>query len=95
MKNTKNSFKIMMDEDEKLHPLPPDIEKSVLGSLQILQMMAQAMELYIPKALEMFVLTLGGTVKELDKASQIINNTLGESSNGADPKNNDILNQND
>lgn len=89
METTKNSFKLMMEEDELRHPPPPDIEQSVLGSLQIVQMMAQAMELYIPKALEMFVLTLGGTVKELDEAGRS-DNQLGESSRDDEPRGKDI-----
>lgn len=51
-----------------MFPPPPEIEEHVFGSLQILTMMGQAMELYIPKVFEMFILTLGGTVKEIDEA---------------------------
>ncbi len=64
--STANSFKQIMEEDALKYPTPPEIEEHVLGSLQILSMMGQAMELYIPKVFEMFILTLGGTVKELD-----------------------------
>lgn len=64
-----NNFKMMEEEDLQRFPPPPEIEENILGSLQILTIMGQAMELFIPKALEMFVLTLGGTVKELDQAS--------------------------
>ena len=56
----------MQEEDELNFPVPPDIEENVIGSLQVLTMMGHAMELFIPKALEMFVLTLGGTIKEID-----------------------------
>lgn len=63
-----NSFKQIMEEDELMFPTPPEIEEHVFGSLQILTIMGQAMELYIPKVFEMFILTLGGTVKELDTA---------------------------
>ncbi len=94
METTKNSFKLMMEEDELQHPPPPEIEQSVLGSLQILQMMAQAMELYIPKALEMFVLTLGGTVKEIDAAASP-EGTIGESSRDDEPKSNDLTKRDD
>lgn len=38
--------------------------------MQILTIMGQAMELFIPKALEMFVLTLGGTIKEIDQEAK-------------------------
>jgi hypothetical protein len=69
-----------MEEDEQRFPPPPEIEEHVLGSLQILSMMGQAMELYIPKVFEMFILTLGGTIKELDTA---VKNELPEGS--ADP----------
>ncbi|GAB4251766.1 MAG: hypothetical protein Kow0027_15970 [Saprospiraceae bacterium] len=94
METTKNSFKLMMEEDELHHPPPPEIEQSVLGSLQILQMMAQAMELYIPKALEMFVLTLGGTIKEID-ATGSPEGSLGESSRDEEPKSNDLTQKDD
>jgi len=65
--STTNSFKQLMEEDELSFPPPPEIEEHVLGSLQILTMMGQAMDLYIPKVFEMFILTLGGTIKELDQ----------------------------
>ena len=78
--STTNSFKQIMEEDALMHPTPPEIEEHVLGSLQILTMMGQAMELYIPKVFEMFILTLGGTVKELD---QTVKNELLEGA--ADP----------
>ena len=65
-----NSFKQLEEEDLQNFPPPPEIEDNILGSLQVLTMMGQAMELFIPKALEMFVLTLGGTVKEIDQVAQ-------------------------
>ena len=73
--STTNSFKQIMEEDALMYPTPPEIEEHVLGSLQILTMMGQAMELYIPKVFEMFILTLGGTVKELD---QVVKSELPE-----------------
>lgn len=51
-----------------MFPPPPEIEEHVLDSLKILTIMGQAMELYIPKVFEMFILTLGGTIKELDQS---------------------------
>lgn len=66
MNAANNSFLKMQEEDELNFPVPPDIEGNVIGSLQVLTMMGHAMEMFIPKALEMFVLTLGGTVKEID-----------------------------
>ncbi len=59
----------MREEDERSFPVPPEIEENVIGSLQVLAMMGHAMELFIPKAFEMFILTLGGTVKELEVAT--------------------------
>ena len=61
-----NSFLKLQEEDELNFPVPPDIEGNVIGSLQVLMMMGHAMELFIPKAFEMSVLTLGGTIKEID-----------------------------
>ena len=78
--STTNSFKQIMEEDALMFPPPPEIEEHVFGSLQILTMMGQAMELYIPKVFEMFILTLGGTVKEIDEA---VKNELPEGA--ADP----------
>ena len=68
--NTANSFKQMMEEDELLFPPPPDIEESIMGSLRILAIMGQAMELFIPKAFDMFILTLGGTLQEIDAVAK-------------------------
>lgn len=82
--STTNSFKQIMEEDELMFPPPPEIEEHVLGSLQILSMMGQAMELYIPKVFEMFILTLGGTVKELDTA---VKNELPEGAPDPDTEN--------
>lgn len=65
-----NSFKQLEEEDLQKFPPPPEIEDNILGSLQVLTIMGQAMELFIPKALEMFVLTLGGTVKEIDRSAK-------------------------
>ncbi len=65
--STTNSFKQIMEEDALAFPPPPEIEEHVLGSLQILTIMGQAMELYIPKVFEMFILTMGGTLKEIDQ----------------------------
>ncbi len=68
--NTANSFKQLLEEDEMLFPVPPEIEQNVFGSLQILSILGQAMELYIPKVFEMFILTLGGTIQELDQVAK-------------------------
>lgn len=66
MNAANNSFIAMQEEDNMNFPIPPDIEGNVIGSLQVLTMMGHAMEMFIPKALEMFVLTMGGTVKQID-----------------------------
>ncbi|MBK9013561.1 MAG: hypothetical protein IPM82_05460 [Saprospiraceae bacterium] len=79
--STTNSFKQIMEEDALMFPPPPEIEEHVLGTLQILTMMGQAMELYIPKVFEMFILTLGGTVNELDQA---VKNEITEGTPGPD-----------
>ena len=64
--NTANSFLQMMEEDERMFPPPPEIEENVLGSLRIPAIMGQAVELYIPKLFEMFIATLGGSLRELE-----------------------------
>ncbi|MBI1226246.1 MAG: hypothetical protein GC192_13515 [Bacteroidetes bacterium] len=79
--STTNSFKQIMEEDAQMYPPPPEIEAHVFGSLQILTMMGQAMELYIPKVFEMFILTLGGTIQEIDHA---VKNELPEGATDAD-----------
>ena len=66
MNAANNSFIAMEEEDNMNFPIPPDIEDNVIGSLQVLTMMGHAMEMFIPKALEMFVLTMGGTAKQID-----------------------------
>ncbi len=68
--NAANSFKRLLEEDEQMFPPPPEIEENVFGSLQILSIMGQAMELYIPKVFEMFILTLGGTIREVNQAAK-------------------------
>jgi hypothetical protein len=80
--NTANSFKQIQEEDELMFPPPPELEESILGSLQILSIMGQAMELYIPKVFEMFILTLGGTIKEID---QVVKDELPDGAPGNDP----------
>ena len=76
-----NSFKQIQEEDERIYPPPPEIEEHVLGSLQVLAIMGQAMELYIPKVFEMFLLTLGGTIKEMDSS---VKEELPDGTAGAD-----------
>ncbi len=68
--STSNSFKQIQEEDELMFPPPPDIEESIMGSLRVLSIMGQAMELYVPKVFEMFILTLGGTIKEIDQTAK-------------------------
>lgn len=89
-----------MEEDEQMFPPPPEIEEHVLGSLRILTMMGQVMELYIPKAFEMFIATLGGTMKKLDQniSQELPKGTLDQDSDtptpgmaGISPEENDDL----
>ena len=80
--NTANNFKRLLEEDITMFPPPPEIEENILGSLQILSIMGEAMELYIPKVLEMFILTLGGTIKEID---QVAKDELPDGMPGLDP----------
>lgn len=68
--STTNSFKQIQEEDEQIFLPPPEIEEHLLGSLQVLAIMGQAMELYIPKVFEMFLLTLGGTIREIGQAGK-------------------------
>lgn len=80
--NASNAFKQIQEEDEIRFPPPPDIEENIFGSLQILTIMGQAMELYLPKVFEMFILTLGGTIKELDQSAR---EELPDGTPGVDP----------
>lgn len=81
MNAANNSFLKIQEQDEQNYPVPPDIEDNIIGSLQVLTMMGHAMEMFIPKALEMFVLTLGGTVKEIDG---VVNEELPDGNSGKD-----------
>ena len=61
---------------------PPELEESIFGSLRALSIMGQAMELYIPKVFEMFILTLGGTIRQVDQAA---NSEMQEGAADVDP----------
>ncbi len=60
--STKNSFKLLGEEEEKRHPHPPpETESGVMGNVRVFQFMSNVLELYLPKVFEMFISLVGGT----------------------------------
>lgn len=62
----KNSFKLLAEEQERLHVPPPEIEEYIFSNLHIFSLMGKSMEMFIPGAIDLFVQMLGGTPKMLD-----------------------------
>jgi len=62
----RNSFKLLAEEQERLHVPPPEIEEHIFSNIHILSLMGKSMELFIPGAINLFIQILGGTPKLLD-----------------------------
>ena len=79
----RNSFKLLAEEQERLHVPPPEIEEYVFSNLHILSLMGKSMEMFIPGAIDMFIQLLGGTPKMLG-GSEFLNLEGGMFKNDAD-----------
>lgn len=62
----KNSFKLLAEEQERLHVPPPEIEEYIFSNLHIFSLMGKSMEIFLPGAIDMFIQLLGGTPKMLE-----------------------------
>lgn len=56
----RNSFKLLAQEEEKLHIPPPDLEEDIFNQLHILSIFGKTVEMYLPGAINLFVDMLGG-----------------------------------
>ena len=79
----KNSFKLLAEEQERLHVPPPEIEDHIFNNLHILSLMGKSMEMFIPGAIDMFIQLLGGTPKMLEH-NEFLNLENGTFKNDAD-----------
>ena len=51
----RNSFKLLAQEEEKLHIPPPDLEEDIFNQLHILSIFGKTVEMYLPGAINLFV----------------------------------------
>ncbi len=57
----KNSFKKLMEEEEKQYPhAPPEIEKEITGNVKVIKLMGDIVELYLTRIIDMFLSMMGG-----------------------------------
>ena len=56
-----NNFQRLQQEVESQHPPPPELREHILDELQLLRFFGQALDLYLPRVLDTFVVWLGGT----------------------------------
>ena len=61
-----NSFKLLAEEEEKIHIPPPEVEEYIVSNLHVLSLLGKSLEVYIPVALNMFVEMLGGSSNLLE-----------------------------
>lgn len=58
---SKNSFKKLMEEEEKQYPhAPPEIEKEITGNVRMIKLMGNIVELYLTRIIDMFLSMMGG-----------------------------------
>ena len=60
-----NNFQRLQQEVETQHPPPPELREHIVDELRMLQFFGQALDLYLPRVLEAFVVWLGGTPDRL------------------------------
>lgn len=64
-----NNFKQLLEEEEQnMTPPPPEIEDKLAHNISFLDFFGKTVELYLPKIFEIFIVMLGGTVKEIKEA---------------------------
>ena len=58
---SKNSFKKLMEEEEMQYPhAPPEIEKEITGSVRMIKLMGNVVELYLTRIVDLFLSMMGG-----------------------------------
>ncbi|MBK6620743.1 MAG: hypothetical protein IPH04_00385 [Saprospirales bacterium] len=56
-----NNFQRLMDDEMKgAPPLPPQIKNNVQGNMGFFQFLGKTVELYLPRALDVVLASLGG-----------------------------------
>lgn len=56
-----NNFQRLMDDEMKgAPPLPPQIKNNVQGNMGFFQFLGKTVELYLPRALDVVIASLGG-----------------------------------
>ena len=63
----RNSFKLLAEEQERLHVPPPEIEEYVFSNIHIMSLMGKSMEMFLPGAIDMFIQLMGGSSKSLER----------------------------
>ena len=79
----RNSFKLLAEEQERLHVPPPEIEEYIFSNIHILSLMGKSMEMFLPGAIDMFIQLMGGSAKSLDRP-ELHNLEKGSFKNDAD-----------
>ena len=60
-----NNFQRLQQEVETQHPPPAELREHILDEMRLLDFFGQALNLYLPRVLETFVIWLGGTPDQL------------------------------
>ena len=61
-----NNFQRLQQEVERENPAPVELRENILDSMRMLDFFGQALNLYLPRVLETFVIWLGGTPDQLE-----------------------------
>lgn len=60
-----NNFQQLQQEVELQNPPPAELREHILDEMRLLDFFGQALDLYLPRVLETFVIWLGGTPDRL------------------------------
>ena len=68
---SKNSFKKLMEEEEKLYPhAPPEIEKEIKGSVGMIKLMGNVVELYLTRIIDLFLTMMSGNIVQTENSER-------------------------
>lgn len=66
----RNSFKRLEEEESRSNPGPPlRIKQNLQSNMNVLKIMGQIMEVYLPKVFEFFVMITGGDTSKMNRVS--------------------------